>query len=96
MPVTRAVLAGDDLLRADARVHGQAHGLDGAQQRRAAAVVDLHRHQPRRELHDVRVESEPLERAGRLQPEQPAADHRTGGRASFAYSSMARRSSIVR
>ena len=49
-----AVLAGDDLLRAHARVDGQAHVLDGAQQRRAAALVDLHRHQPRRELHDVR------------------------------------------
>ncbi|CAM5728355.1 hypothetical protein STENM223S_01660 [Streptomyces tendae] len=90
-----AVVAGHDLLRADARVDGQAHVLDGAQQRGAAALVDLHRHQARRELHDVRGESESLERTGRLQAEQPAADH-GAGRDLRAYSSMASRSSIVR
>ncbi len=74
------VLAGHDLLGADARADGQPLLLDGAQQRRAAALVDLHRHQARRELHDVRGESEPLERAGRLQAEQAAADHGTGPR----------------
>ena len=69
---------GDDLLGAHARVDAEPHALDGAQQCRAAAVVDLHRHQPRGELHDVGDEPEPLQRARGLQAEQPAADHRTG------------------
>ena len=72
----RAGVVGDDLLGADAGVHGQAHALDGAPQRRAAALVDLHGHQPGRELHDVGVQSEALERARRLQAEQSAADDR--------------------
>ncbi len=75
-----AVVAGDDLLGARARVHGQAHVLDGAQQRRAAALVDLHGHQARRELHDVRGQSEPLQGARGFEPEQAAADHRAGRR----------------
>lgn len=79
----RAVLVDDDLLGADARVDGQAHVLDGAQQCRAAAVVDLYRHQARRELDDVGGESEALQGAGRLKSEQTTADHgtrRTGAR----------------
>lgn len=75
-----AVGAGDDLPRAGAGVDGQAEVPDGTQQRRAAALVDLHGHQPRCELHDVRGQSEALERARRFQPQQPAADHRAGGR----------------
>ncbi len=72
-----AVLADHDLLRAHARVDAQAHLLDGAQQGGAAALVDLHRHQARRELHDVGGQSEALEGTGRLEPEQTAADHGT-------------------
>ncbi len=73
----RAVRAGQDLLRADARVDGQAHVLDGAQERGTAARVDLHRHQPWRELHDVGGESEPPQRTGRLKAEQSTAHHGT-------------------
>ena len=51
-------------------------GLDLLAQQLAAAIVDLHRHQARRELHHVRLEPEILERLGRLQAEQAAADHR--------------------
>ncbi len=75
----RAGLVDHDLLRAHARVDGQAHLLDGAQEGRAAALVDLDGHQSGRELHDVGGESETLQGAGRLESEQPAADHRAGG-----------------
>ncbi len=78
-----AGVVGDDLLGADARVDGEPHVLDGAQQRGAAAVVDLDGHQTGRELHDVGVQAEPLERAGRLQAEQPAADDGAGGGAAL-------------
>ena len=47
-------------------------------QQRAAALVDLHRHQPRRELHDVRRQAEQPQRARGLQAEQAAADHQPG------------------
>lgn len=70
--------AGHDLPGADARTHPDAQALDTAPERLAAALVHLRRHQPRRELHHVRVQAEPLERARRLQAEQPAADHRAG------------------
>ncbi len=78
-PADVAVLADDDLLGADAGVDRQPHRLDGAQQRRAAAVVDLDGHQARGELHDAGGEAETLEGAGRLQPEEPAADDRAAG-----------------
>ncbi len=71
-----AVLAGHHLLGADAGVDGQPHGLDGAQQGGATALVDLDGHQARGELDDAGGEAEPLEGAGRLQPEQTAADDR--------------------
>lgn len=77
--VDRAGVIDGDLLGARARVDGESHALDRAQQGRAAALVDLDRHQPGRELHDVRGETESLERAGRLQAEQPAADDGTRG-----------------
>jgi hypothetical protein len=47
----------------------------------ARRVVELHRHQARRELDDVRLEAEVLQRLGRLQAEQAAADHHADLRA---------------
>ena len=52
-------------------------------QRGAAGVVDLHRHQPRRHLDDVRLEPQLGQGVGGLEPEQAAADDRAdrrGGR----------------
>ncbi len=74
-----AVLAGHHFLGADTGVDGEAHGLDGAQQGGAAALVDLDGHQARGELDDAGGEAEPLEGAGGLQPEESAADDRAGG-----------------
>ena len=53
-----------------------AQRLDLAPQEPAGGIVELHRHQARREFHDVGLEAEVLERFGGLQPEQPAADDR--------------------
>ena len=96
MPLTRPSSPVTHLLGADAGVDGEAHGLDGAQQGGAAALVDLDGHQARGELDDVGGEAEPLERAGRLQAEQTAADDRAGACGPSAYSSIASRSSMVR
>jgi len=41
----------------------------------AAALVELHRHQPGGELHHPGAEPEQAQGVGRLQPEQTAADH---------------------
>ena len=49
-------------------------------ERGARGAVELHRHQPRRHLDDVGVEAELDERVGRLEAEQPAADHDAAGR----------------
>ena len=49
-------------------------------ERGAGGAVELHRHQPRGHLDDVGVEAELDERVGRLQAEQPAADHDAAGR----------------
>ena len=64
-----------------AEVHVHAERLDLAPQGPAAAVVDLHRHEPRGELDDVRLEPHGPQGVGRLEPEQPAADHRADRRA---------------
>ena len=63
-----------------AGVHGDAELLDVPHQRGAAGVVELHRHQPRRHLDDVGLQAELDQRVGRLQAEQPAADHDAAGR----------------
>ena len=41
-----------------------------------AGVVDLPRHESRRELDDVRLQPEVIRRLGRFEPQQAAADHR--------------------
>ncbi len=55
-------------------MHAQPEVGDEAVEQRAARVVDLHRHEPRRHLHHVRGEAQLTQRVGRLQPEQPAPD----------------------
>ena len=76
-----ALVPVDDLLRVLAEVDRRAQRLDLPAQQRARRIVELHRHQARRELDDVRLEAEVLQRLGRLQAEQPAADHRADLRA---------------
>lgn len=95
-PADPAVLAGQHLLGADTGVHGEAHGLDGAQEGGAAAFVDLYGHQARGELDDAGGEAEPLE--GAAWASSPRSPPPTTAPLvwSFAYSSMARRSSMVR
>lgn len=44
-------------------------------ERLAAQVVDLHGHEARGELDDVGLDAQLVQRVGRLQPEQAAADH---------------------
>ena len=58
------------------KVDADAERFDLPAQQPPAGVVELHRHQARRELDDVRLEAEVLQRLRRLQAEQPAADHR--------------------
>lgn len=57
------------------RVHPHTQGLDAAPQQRAALGIQLHRHQPGRELHYVRLQTQAAQRIGRFQAEQAATDH---------------------
>ncbi len=50
-----------------------------ADQGRATGIVELHRHQPRRHLHDVGLQPELDQSVCGLEPEQPAADDRSTG-----------------
>ena len=70
-----------DLARVAPGVHAHAQRLDLAPQQAAAAAVQLHAHQLRRELHHVRLQAQRLERVGGLQPQQTAADHHADPRA---------------
>ena len=63
---------------------------------RAAALVDLHGHQPRREFDDVGLEAEVLQRLRGFEAEQAAADHDAARASSLPASRIASRSSIVR
>ena len=69
-----AVLAGDDLLGRRRGVDLDAQVFDPPAQHRAARLVELQRHQPRRELDHVDLHPQLGERVGRLQPQEPAAD----------------------
>ena len=60
-----------------------------AAQRRAAALVDLHRHQPRRELDDVRVEPERRSALAASRPSSPPPTTAPVVRRSAAYASIA-------
>jgi hypothetical protein len=48
--------------------------LDLVPQHGAAALVELHRHQPGGELHHLGLEAEQAQGVGRLQPQQAATD----------------------
>ena len=85
-----------DRLGHRAGVDGEAELLDVPAQRRAAGVVDLHRHQPRRDLDDVGLEAELAQGVGRLEAEQPAADDGADASRVSAASRIASRSSMVR
>ena len=61
-------------MAARARADVQAERLDVAAQGAAAAVVELHRHQARRELDDGGPQTQQAQGVRRLQAEQPAAD----------------------
>ena len=68
------VAVGRDPGDRDAAAHGQLRGFDEPPQQRATALVDLHGHQPRRDLDDLRRESQRAQRPRGLEPEQPAPD----------------------
>ena len=65
---------------ADADVHGDAQVADHPAEQRAAGLVELLGHQPRRHLDDVGVQAERAQRVGGLQAQQATADHHAGGR----------------
>ncbi|MNE10750.1 hypothetical protein D3C80_1034710 [compost metagenome] len=69
------VLTGDDGLGGPRQVHTDAQRLDLRAQGRAAIGVELHRHQPWRELHYMSFQPQGLERIGRLQPQQATAHY---------------------
>jgi hypothetical protein len=73
-PVHPAVAARGELRRRRPGVHADAQRADQPLQRLAATLVDLQRHQPRRELDDVGLHAQRGQRAGRLEPQQAAAD----------------------
>ena len=69
-----AVLAVNRLGRF-AQMHANAERLDLFHERPRAGVVDLPRHESRRELDDVRLQAEVVRRLGRFESQQSAADH---------------------
>ncbi len=56
-------------------MHFHIERFDLAFQHRAAAIVQLHRHQARRKFDHMRVQSQILQRFGRFQTQQAAADY---------------------
>ena len=70
----------DDLFCVFGDMDGGAERLDLAAQEPAGGIVELHRHQPRRELDHVGLQAEVVQRLRRFEAEQPAADHRADAR----------------
>ena len=66
----------EDLLRPHPGVDGHAQLVDAPAEGGRTGVVDLHGHEPVGELDHVGLQAEAVQGVGRLQPEQPAADHR--------------------
>ena len=83
-------LARHDGFRVLARVHVNAERFDLPAQHGAAAVVDLQRHQSRREFDHMGLQSEIAQRLGGFQPQQAAADHRAHLRAAGSRSDCLR------
>jgi hypothetical protein len=69
------VLAPDYLLAALGRVYNHAECLDLALQQPPARLVELHRHQARRELDDMGLEAEVFSALAASRPRKAAADH---------------------
>jgi hypothetical protein len=59
-------------------VDGETERLDVAPQYGPATLVDLHRHEPGREFHDMSGESEVSQRIGGLEPEEATSQHCAG------------------
>ena len=73
-----APVGAHDLAAGRRRVDDDADLLDALAENGAARVVELQRHQPRRQLDDVRLHPQLLQRVRRLEPQQAAADHGAG------------------
>nr|GEU28124.1 hypothetical protein [Tanacetum cinerariifolium] len=82
-----AIDAIDDCRGVFARVDRHAQFLDLAAQHAGTAIVHLHGHQARRELHHVGVELQIAQRLGAFEAQQTAADHHAGfgARAAFEH-----------
>ena len=68
----------DDLERVLLGMHLHPERLDLVPQHPTAALVDLDRHQPRRELDHMGLQPQVAQRLGAFEPEQAAADHDAG------------------
>jgi hypothetical protein len=64
-----------DFLGVALGVDADAQRFDLAAQQAAAAVINLHRHQPGREFDDMGLQAQVLQRLGGFQPQQAAAHH---------------------
>ena len=80
----------------DVEVHGDAERLDAALEDRAGLGVELHVHQVGHRVHELDLQPVALQRAGRLEAEQPAAHDDGPPCTRPTASSIARVSSMVR
>ncbi|RMS72185.1 hypothetical protein ALP62_05513 [Pseudomonas syringae pv. aceris] len=69
------LLAVADRLRGAGQMHADAQRFDTRLQCSATEVVQLHRHETRRELDDMGFQPQGFKRIGRFESEQTAADH---------------------
>ncbi|KPW90939.1 Uncharacterized protein ALO75_05421 [Pseudomonas syringae pv. coryli] len=69
------LLAVADRLRGAGQMHADAQRFDTRFQRSATELIQLHRHETRRELDDMGFQPQRFKRIGRFQPQQTAADH---------------------
>ncbi|CCJ92910.1 hypothetical protein BN131_583 [Cronobacter malonaticus 681] len=63
-----------------AGMHADVQRLDFLAQHRSAWRIKLHRHQPRRKLHDMRFQPQLFKGIRRLKPQQAAAHHHAARR----------------
>ncbi len=73
-----AGVVGEELFRRHPAVEIDAEGVDPATEHRAAALAELGRHRIRRHLDHMGLEPEGPQCVGRLEAEEPAADHQAG------------------
>ncbi|MNV37162.1 hypothetical protein D3C71_1286710 [compost metagenome] len=67
--------AGTDRLRGAGQVHTDAQPFDLRLERQPTEVIQLHRHQARREFHYVRFKAQAFQGIGRFEAEQSTADY---------------------